>query len=416
MSGRGHRGNRPRGDGSRGPRTSSCSGQPHHNQVSLVCAPAPCTPLPRCLVFSMLWLYSSALHLHVLPPLWSLLPWVIQLASCGAVFVLVTLFLRCICFIFRRLVRLFHHTVFVLIMATELLVRRCMASPAPAPTPTPTPEPLPTAVPAPAPVPRPSSSLEPSVVSSPVLSPACITMGGLVLFAALAAVKAHARWRARRHAGAPCAGPCCTSSFPPPRRRRSPQHPPPSPPPMAPDLADVEMQCDETMPPPSTFEIEQVLVEELPYVSKFSCIHSGGRDKLTATLWCRHAGPQAAIKTASDRSRDQAATQLRETIEREHGGPACLAEVAAAKAAAAAKRRRTDDAPSTSTWSEAKWREEETKEQQRRAIEVGSVQRTTCLRRLRTRFCVGAGKKHTAYSVICVKRAVFNKISSPAAR
>ena len=100
----------------------------------------------------------------------------------------------------------------------------------------------------------------------------------------------------------------------------------------------MEMQCAETMPEPSPFEIEQILIEDLPYVSAFSKSRNGKRDILKATLHCRHAGPQACIGTAADRSLDQAAVQLRELLEREHGGQECMAEVAAAEAAAASKR------------------------------------------------------------------------------
>jgi hypothetical protein len=45
MSGRGQRGKRPRGDGSRGPRSSSSSALPHHSQVSLIQTPMPCCVL-----------------------------------------------------------------------------------------------------------------------------------------------------------------------------------------------------------------------------------------------------------------------------------------------------------------------------------------------------------------------------------
>ena len=97
---------------------------------------------------------------------------------------------------------------------------------------------------------------------------------------------------------------------------------------MAPEPADVEMQCDETLPPPTAYEIEEVLIDELPYVSRFSKSRNGKRDVLHATLHCRHAGPQATIATSNSRSLDEAALQLRETLQREHGGPACLAETA----------------------------------------------------------------------------------------
>ena len=233
MSGRGHRGKRPRGDGTRGPRSSSCSGQPRHGQVSLLLPPMPCMTAPRCLVFSMLWLYSSAWHLHILPLLWCLLPWVIPAASFATVALFVILLLPFISFLLRslmRLVLLLHHPVVTLLIALHLFAWGCSAAPAP----TPAAEPLLTPVPAPKPEPSPSLQLQAAVVSSSSMGPTfIIRMGAIVLFslatAATAAI-AHACSRSRHCAIAPCERACCASPFPPPRRRRSshlPSHLPP---------------------------------------------------------------------------------------------------------------------------------------------------------------------------------------------
>ena len=175
----------------------------------------------------------------------------------------------------------------------------CMAAPMPTPTPTPTPTPMP-------PQPTPTPARTPTPTSIPTLpqlhadqdsSMWLIISGAVGIMIAIVLLIAH--WRTQLQASEQCAGVCCTSLFPPPRRRRLP-HPPPSPPPMAPEPADdVEMQCAETMPEPSTFEIEQILIEDLPYVSAFSKSRNGKRDILKATLHCRHTGPQACIGTAA---------------------------------------------------------------------------------------------------------------------
>ena len=128
MSGRGHRGKRPRGDGSRGPRSSSSSALPHHSQVSLIQTPMPCTPASGRLVFSMLWLWSRGLDVHILL---SLLQQLISKASCGTGTTFVTLLVMALPFvssIIDRIHRSLHHMVAVLFMAIDLLVPRCMAA------------------------------------------------------------------------------------------------------------------------------------------------------------------------------------------------------------------------------------------------------------------------------------------------
>ena len=211
MSGRGHRGKRPRGDGSRGPRSSSSSALPHHSQVSLIQTPMPCTLATRCLVFSMLWLCSCALHVHILPLIWSLLP---SLTSCGTGTLFVTLLVVALpfsSFIIHRLHQSLHHAVFLLFMAIDLVVPRCMAAPLPTsmpqPPPTPTPTPTPTLVP--------SLHLQSSILSTSAfrVAPSLIISGALVVLALTTFAAANALWRARRHAGARCAGICCSPSL-----------------------------------------------------------------------------------------------------------------------------------------------------------------------------------------------------------
>ena len=127
MSGRGQRGKRPRGDGSRGPRSSSSSALPHHSQVSLIQTPMPCTPAACCLVFSLLWLWSHGLDVHILL---SLLQQLIPKASCGTGTTFVTLLVMALPFIssMNSFIWSLHHMVAVLFMAIDLLVPRCMAA------------------------------------------------------------------------------------------------------------------------------------------------------------------------------------------------------------------------------------------------------------------------------------------------
>ena len=223
MSGRGHRGKRPRGDGSRGPRTSSCSRQPHYHQVSLLCGPMLCTPAMRRLVFSVLLLRCSLWHLHILPILWRLVPRLLSIALCGALTLFGVLHLPSTSFLLQWLVRLMpllHHPAVAIVMAVQLLVRCCSA----APTPTPIDEPPHTPLPPPDPVPAPSLELESATISSFSVGPSTfiIVTVVIVLLSLATLAIAHARSRARRRASAPCGLPCCASPFPPPRRRRPP--------------------------------------------------------------------------------------------------------------------------------------------------------------------------------------------------
>ena len=141
MSGRGHRGKRPRGDGTRGPRTSSCTGRPHVGPASLLCDAAFCD-LQRhgfaILIIAAVW---SILGYSAKAAAWSLLCWLSSLASRAAAFVLVMSFSPCISFIIPRLVRLVQIKILTLVVAVELFVQRCMGAPVPTPTPTPDPPP-----------------------------------------------------------------------------------------------------------------------------------------------------------------------------------------------------------------------------------------------------------------------------------
>ena len=96
MSGRGHRGKRPRGDVTRGPRTSSYTGRLHVGPASLLCDAAFCD-LQRhgfaILIIAAVW---SILGCSAKAAAWSLLCWLSSLASWAAAFVLVMSFSPCI--------------------------------------------------------------------------------------------------------------------------------------------------------------------------------------------------------------------------------------------------------------------------------------------------------------------------------
>ena len=151
MSGRGHRGKRPRGDVTRGPRTSSYTGRLHVGPASLLCDAAFCD-LQRhgfaILIIAAVW---SILGCSAKAAAWSLLCWLSSLASWAAAFVLVMSFSPCISFIIPRLVLLVQIKILTLIVAVELFVQRCMGAPVPTPTPTPDPpfSPMPTPTPTP---------------------------------------------------------------------------------------------------------------------------------------------------------------------------------------------------------------------------------------------------------------------------
>ena len=155
MSGRGHRGKRPRGDGSRGPRTSSCTGCSHEKVASLLCAPTSCDLVRGVLLSLPMAASVLAQRLYFS----RILPWLIQLTCYEAPAVLVTHLLPSISFIFHLLLRALHHTVVALFMAMDLFMARCLAAPVPIPTPLPQP-------PTPTPTPTPSLQLQSFTVSS----------------------------------------------------------------------------------------------------------------------------------------------------------------------------------------------------------------------------------------------------------
>ena len=128
-----HRGKRPRGDGSRGPRTASCTGWSHNKTASLFGSPTVCdfniVIIP--LIASVVAQQSHAA--------WIILPWILilrQLAWYRSAAV-VTHLLPSISFIIHLLLRALHHTVVVLFMSMDLFMPRCLAAPVPMPTPLP---------------------------------------------------------------------------------------------------------------------------------------------------------------------------------------------------------------------------------------------------------------------------------------
>ena len=135
MSGRGHGGKRPRGDGSRGPRTASCTGWSQNKTASLFGSPTVCdfnlVSIP--LIASVAAQQSNAA--------WIILPWIILLRqlACYRSAAVVTHLLPSISFIIHLLLRPLHHTVIVLFMAMDLFMPRCLAAPVPLPTPLPQP-------------------------------------------------------------------------------------------------------------------------------------------------------------------------------------------------------------------------------------------------------------------------------------
>ena len=180
---RGHRGKRPRGDGSRGPRTSSCTGRPQSQRASLLGAAILCAPLCCSFgIFLLPLLAASQLALQTLS-VWTAPPWLNNIAFFGAAAVFVMAFFPSISFTLHRLRQLIHHTAALLFVAIHLLLPPCMA--ASVPTPTPTPPPTPTPTPTPPPTPDPLLQLQSSTVSSsaPWLPSTFIISGAFVLLA-----------------------------------------------------------------------------------------------------------------------------------------------------------------------------------------------------------------------------------------
>ena len=171
MSGRGHRGKRPRGDGSRGPRTSSSTGRPHGALESMLGAITSSDLAPHSFgIWPLLLLAVLAQQGHL--PSW-ILPWLLLLVSIGrAAAVFMVAFLPSVFCLIHRLRCLLCHRVVALVIATELFLLRCMATPVPMPTPSP--QPTPTPMPTPTPTLAPTSTLAPSLQlqSSSVTTPA----------------------------------------------------------------------------------------------------------------------------------------------------------------------------------------------------------------------------------------------------
>jgi hypothetical protein len=166
MFGRGHRGRRPRGDGSRGPRTSSCSGQPHGDVHSVLASLLGGSTAnhwsPRRLVFSILPL-GMALVLMML----GVLPWSTRMCF------LVFMSLAIVHDLSVAVMHFIHHFTFKfcryvvpLLSIWRILffhfIPFCMAAPMPTPTPTPTPTPMP-------PQPTPTPARTPTPTSIPTL-------------------------------------------------------------------------------------------------------------------------------------------------------------------------------------------------------------------------------------------------------
>ena len=120
MSGRGHRGERPRGDGSRGPRTSSFTGRPHGALESMLGAITLSDLARRSFGSWPLLLLPVSLLAHQGHLSSWILPWLLLMASIGAAAVLVVAYLPSI-FLIHWLRWLVCHRVVALVMATELL-------------------------------------------------------------------------------------------------------------------------------------------------------------------------------------------------------------------------------------------------------------------------------------------------------
>ena len=120
MSGRGHRGKRPRGDGSRGPRTSSFTGRPHGALESMLGAITLSDLARRSFGSWPLLLLPVSLLAHQGHLSSWILPWLLLMASIGAAAVLVVAYLPSI-FLIHWLRWLVCHRVVALVMATELL-------------------------------------------------------------------------------------------------------------------------------------------------------------------------------------------------------------------------------------------------------------------------------------------------------
>ena len=113
MSGRGHRGERPRGDGSRGPRTSSFTGRPHGALESMLGAITLSDLARRSFGSWPLLLLPVSLLAHQGHLSSWILPWLLLMASIGAAAVLVVAYLPSIFLI--------HWLRWLVVMATKLL-------------------------------------------------------------------------------------------------------------------------------------------------------------------------------------------------------------------------------------------------------------------------------------------------------